>query len=74
MVGGELVSKPFWIPLLVAFGTMIVLFIIGSMANIQILVFKLSPTYTEIAFLPIIVGILFGFISERMIKYRLSQK
>lgn len=73
MVGGEFVSKSFWIPLIASFGTMILLYIIGFIADINFLVFKISPSYTEISFLPIIVGILIGFISERIIKYK-SQK
>lgn len=73
MVGGGFVSKSFWIPLIASFGTMIILYIIGFIADIDFLVFKISPSYTEISFLPIIVGILIGFISERIIKYK-SQK
>jgi uncharacterized membrane protein YhaH (DUF805 family) len=65
-----MVSKSFWIPLIASFGTMILLYIIGFIADIDILVFKISPSYTEVSFLPIIIGFLVGIISERMIKYK----
>ena len=68
--GGGVVSKCFRIPLIASFGTMILLYIIGFIANIDFLVFKVSPTNTEIALLPIVVGILVGFISERIIKWK----
>ena len=63
-------SKPFRIPLIASFGTMILLYLIGFIANIDYLVFKVSPSYTEIALLPIAVGLLVGFISERIIKLK----
>lgn len=63
-------SKPFWIPLIVAFGTMALLYSIGIIANEKLLIIKLSPSYTEISLVPIIIGILIGFITERMIKNR----
>ena len=70
MNGGGDVSKSFWIPLIASFGTMILLYIIGFIANIDFLVFKVSLSYTEISLLPIVVGILVGFISERIIKLK----
>lgn len=66
-------SKSFWIPLIASLGIMILLYIIGFIADIDILVLKISPSYTEISFLPIIIGFLIGLISERIIKYK-SQK
>lgn len=62
-------DKSFLIPLIAAFGTMILLFTIGVVANINFLMLKVSPSYTEISFLPIVVGVLIGFISERILKY-----
>ena len=66
-------SKSFWIPLMASFGTMILLYIIGFIADIDFLIFKISLSETEIALLPIAVGMLVGFISERIIKLK-SQK
>ena len=66
-------SKSFWIPLIASLGIMILLYIIGFIADIDILVFKISPSYTEISFLPIIVGFLIGLISERIIKYKFQK-
>ncbi|MEH7253688.1 ATPase [Neobacillus niacini] len=65
--------KSVWIPLMASFGTMILLYIIGYIADIEFLIFKISLSETEIALLPIAVGMLVGFISERMIKFK-SQK
>ena len=69
-MGGEVVSKSFWIPLMASFGTMILLYIIGYIADIDFLKLKISLSYTEIALLPIVVGMLVGFISERIIKMK----
>nr|WP_269151727.1 ATPase [Sutcliffiella horikoshii] len=44
------------------------LYLIGFLADINFLVFKWSPSYTEISLLPIGVGLLLGYISERIIK------
>jgi hypothetical protein len=68
-MGGGVMSKPFWIPLIASFGTIILLYTIGIITDINFLIFKISPSYTEIAFLPIVVGLLIGFITERIIKY-----
>ncbi|ARJ37524.1 ATPase [Sporosarcina sp. P21c] len=61
-------NKSFWIPLLVSFGTMIFLYVIGFIANIDILKFTISLSHTEISLVPIGVGIVMGFVSERIIK------
>ncbi|MCZ8541903.1 ATPase [Psychrobacillus psychrodurans] len=61
-------SKSFWIPLTASFGTMILLYIIGFIADIDFLIFKISLSHIEIALLPFGVGVLVGFISERIIK------
>ncbi|KMJ57217.1 ATPase [Bacillus sp. LL01] len=63
-------GKSFWIPLSIAFGSMILLYLIGFFADIDFLIFKWSPSSTEIALLPIVVGLLLGYISERIIKHR----
>ncbi|PIC65303.1 ATPase [Sporosarcina sp. P13] len=63
-------DKSLWIPLLVSFGTMIVLYLLGYIADIDILIFRMSLSDTEISLLPIAVGMLAGFICERVIKSR----
>ena len=55
---------------IVSIVAMILLYIIGFIANIDVLVFKISPSNTEIAFLPIVVGLLVAYISEGIIKYK----
>lgn len=59
-------KKPFWIPFIAAFGTMILLYLIGFIADIGFLRFIISDSYMEVSFTPILVGILIGFLSERM--------
>ena len=56
------------ISLVLGFGTMALLYIIGFVANIDILIFKVSNSSTEVAFLPIIIGLIVVVISERMMK------
>lgn len=65
-------NKRFWIPLLMALGTMILLYIIGFVANIELLKIKISFSSSEISLIPIAIGMLTGFISERMIKTKTS--
>ncbi|MGM0852709.1 MAG: hypothetical protein ACQEWI_08870 [Bacillota bacterium] len=49
---------------------MIVLYVIGFIGNIEFLVFKVSLSNTEIAILPIAVGIVVALVSDRVIKSR----
>ena len=56
------------ISLVLGFGTMALLYIIGFVANIDILIFKVSNSSTEVAFLPIVIGLIVVVISERMMK------
>ena len=69
MGGGVLVK----ISLIFSIGVMVLLYFIGFIANTDFLVFKISPSSTEIALLPIAVGLFIAFISDRIIKLR-SQK
>ncbi|MFL0584035.1 ATPase [Solibacillus silvestris] len=66
-------GKVFWIPLLASFATMAVLYLIGYVANLDFLIFKISLSYTEIALLPIFVGAAVGIISERMLKRKAGE-
>ncbi|MFE8699810.1 ATPase [Cytobacillus sp. FJAT-54145] len=63
----------FWIPLTVSFGMMILLYTIGFIADLDFLIIKISSSYTEISLFPIFVGVLLGFITERIIKYKLKK-
>ena len=56
------------ISLIVSIGAMVLLYLIGFIANIDFLVFKISPSSTEITLLPIAVGLLIAFISDGIIK------
>lgn len=61
-------NKSVWISLILGFGTMALLYLIGFVANIDILIFKVTNSSTEIAFLPIIIGLIVVLISGRMMK------
>ncbi|MFC3039208.1 ATPase [Virgibacillus xinjiangensis] len=63
-------KKPFWIPLTAALGTMALLYMIGLIADIEVLSAEFSFTYTEFSFLPIVVGVVVGFVTEWVMKYR----
>ncbi|MDT9025521.1 ATPase [Rossellomorea yichunensis] len=62
--------KLFWLPLIAAIGTMVLLYIVGFIGNIEFLVFKISSSDTEIALLPIVVGIVVAFGSDRIVRSR----
>ncbi|ALX48392.1 ATPase [Lentibacillus amyloliquefaciens] len=66
-------NKPFWIPLIASIGTMFLLYLIGDIAGVDFLVFRMSLPYFEISLLPIAFGILVGFISEWIIKSKLNK-
>ena len=61
-------KKPFRIPLTVAFGTMIALYVIGSFFQIDYFSFKLSWNYTEVSLFPVFLGVVAGFLSEFFIR------
>ena len=61
-------NKTFWIPLIASLGTIITLYLIGYIFNIDSLVFDLSLPNSEISLIPVIVGVIVGFISERIVK------
>mgnify|MGYP006052076207 FL=1 len=61
-------NKSVWISLILGFGTMALLYLIGFVANIDILIFKVSNSSTEVAFLPIVIGLIVVLISGRMMK------
>ncbi|TYS81861.1 ATPase [Rossellomorea aquimaris] len=63
-------SKSFWLPLIAAIGTMVLLYVIGFIGNIEFLVFKISLSNTEIALLPIAIGIVVAMVSDRIVKSR----
>jgi hypothetical protein len=64
----EILNKTIWIPVVLGFGTMALLYIIGFVADINILEFKVSSSRTTFSLLPIAVGLLVTYISERIMK------
>lgn len=61
-------NKSVWLAVSISFSTMIVLYIVGYLFEIDILTIKISSSRTEIAFLPIVIGLFIAFISDRIIK------
>lgn len=62
-------NKSFWIPLLSSFGTMALLYLVGFIFNLSFLKFNISLNGSlEIALLPIAIGIVVGFLAERIVK------
>lgn len=61
-------SKEFWFPLLMAFSTMLLFYLIGYVVDSEMLIFKISSSYTEISLMPIVFGLLVGFITEKIVK------
>ena len=49
---------------------MVLLYLIGFIADIDFLVFKISSSKTEIALLPVAVGLIIAIISDGIIKYK----
>jgi len=49
---------------------MVLLYVIGFIGNIDFLVFKISLSNTEIALLPIAIGIVVAMVSDRIVKSR----
>ncbi len=69
----KFLGKYFTIPVIAAFGTMILLYIIGFIAQIDFLKFKITSSSTEIALLPIFIGLIVAVIVERLLKSKLQQ-
>ena len=61
-------NKTVWISLVLGFGTMALLYLIGFIANIDILIFKVTNSSTEVAFLPLVIGLIVVFISGGIMK------
>ncbi len=68
MRGGEIVNKTILTSLVLGFGTMALLYIIGFVADIDILIFKVTNSSTEVAFLPLVIGLIVVFISGGIMK------
>lgn len=71
--------KSLWFPVLLSFGTMALLYLIGFIFDLSIFEFRIfqnepqndgSLLDAEIALLPIAIGLVVGFIVERIVKVR----
>ncbi|MFJ5625080.1 ATPase [Peribacillus loiseleuriae] len=72
-------NKLFRLPLIAAFGTMLFLYLIGDIFSVSFLEFKIFQNKqlengltqtTEVALLPIVIGLVIGFVVERILKLR----
>ena len=60
-------NKEYMIPLIISFGTMALLYLVGFIFEIDFLIFKITTSRTEVALLPIIIGLLIAYVSDKMI-------
>ena len=67
-------NKALLIPVLAAFGTMLLLYLVGYIAQIDSLKLKISMESSEIALLPIFIGLIVCYVSERIMKLRLKSE
>ena len=72
-------GKSLWFPVLSSFGTMALLYLIGFIFDLSIFEFRIfqnepqkdsSTLDARIALLPIAIGLVVGFIVERIVKVR----
>ncbi|WP_155922249.1 hypothetical protein [Bacillus sp. EB01] len=75
-------KKLLWIPLLAALLSMVVLYAIGSVFEISLLSWNFDKENSSegftfeagVSFVPIIVGVIIGFITERILKNKYTKK
>lgn len=60
-------KKEYMIPLILSLGSMAFLYLLGFIFDIDFLVFKITPSSTEVALLPIIIGLLIAFIGDKIV-------
>ena len=60
-------KKEYMIPIILSFGSMALLYLVGFIFDIDFLVFKITPSRTEVAFLPIIICLLIAFIGDKIV-------
>ncbi|RIW30405.1 ATPase [Bacillus salacetis] len=61
-------KKTTWIPLAAGVATMAALFLLGYLADLPYLMFKIGRSNIEVAFFPIIVGFIVSFVSEKALQ------
>ena len=60
-------NKEYMIPIILSFGTMALLYLVGFIFDIDFLIFKITSSRTEVALLPIIIGLLIAFIGDKIV-------
>lgn len=66
-------SKSVLLAVFISLSTMIALYLLGYLFEIDILKFKIASSKTEIALLPIAIGLVIAFISDRIIKLKANR-
>ena len=61
-------KKSVWISVMLGFATMALLYLLGFIAKIDILIVKVTNSSTEVALLPIIIGLIVIWISGRVMR------
>lgn len=59
-------KKEYMIPLILSFGSMTLLYLVGLIFDIDFLVFKITPSRTEVSPLPIIIGLLLALFGDKI--------
>jgi hypothetical protein len=63
-----MMKKSVWISVMLGFATMALLYLLGFIAKIDILIVKVTNSSTEVALLPIIIGLIVIWISGRVMR------
>lgn len=63
-------KKPFWIPLITAFATIGIVYVIGNLLDISFLKFTISQDAIEFQLLPIAIGVAVAFGMEYWLRHK----
>ena len=67
-------NKEYRIPIMISFGTMALLYLVGFIFEIEFLLFKITSSRTEVSLLPIIIGLLLAFVGDKIIDSKLRKR
>ena len=67
VIKGMYSKKEYMIPIILTFGSMALLYLVGFIFDIDFLIFKITPSKSEVALLPIIIGLLIAFIGDKIV-------
>ena len=67
-------NKEYRISIMISFGTMALLYLVGFIFEIEFLLFKITSSRTEVSLLPIIIGLLLAFVGDKMVDSKLRKR